>query len=86
MKKCKDVLEGLISKATKVLIETSLLGEGVDVGTFSLAIFLDHIKTSKGYVQMKGRSRRKNSKFFVLENEHPNAFKPQITLLQAQEV
>ena len=76
----------MISKDTKVLIDTILVVEGVEVDTFSFVIFLDHIKTRKGYFQIKGRSRRNKYKFFVLENENPNDFKPPITLLQAQEV
>ena len=66
MKNFKDVLEGMIRKATNVLIDTSLVVEGLDVDTFILFIFLDHIKTIKGYLQMKGSSRRKNYNFFVL--------------------
>ena len=86
MKKVRDVLEGLRSKRTNVLIATSVVEEGVDVDACSFVIVLDSIKTSKGYVQMKGRARMKNAKFFVFENSHPDAISPPITLMQAQEV
>lgn len=86
MKKVRDVLEGLRSKQTNVLIATSVVEEGVDVDACSFVIVLDHIKTSKGYVQMKGRARRENAKFYVFENNHPESNPPPISLSQAQEV
>jgi superfamily II DNA or RNA helicase len=50
----KEVLDGLRTKRTNVLIATSVVEEGVDVDACSFVIVFDHIKSTKAYVQMKG--------------------------------
>lgn len=57
MKKIRDVLDGLRTKRTNVLIATSVVEEGVDVDACSFVIVFDHLKSTKAYVQMKGRAR-----------------------------
>lgn len=56
----KDVLNGLRNKSTNVLIATSVVEEGVDVESCSFVIAFDSIKTTKNYIQMKGRARQTN--------------------------
>lgn len=64
----KEVLDGLRTKRTNVLIATSVVEEGVDVDACSFVIAFDHIKSTKAYVQMKGRARQHNARFFVLHD------------------
>lgn len=87
----KEVLDGLRTKRTNVLIATSVVEEGVDVDACSFVIVLDNIRSTKGcvitsiyklfyqsslsliallhrYVQMKGRARQKNARFFVFQD------------------
>ena len=56
MKKIKDVLDGLRTKRTNVLIATSVVEEGVDVDACSFVIVFDHLRSTKAYIQMKGRA------------------------------
>ena len=54
-KTIKEVLDGLRNKKTNVLIATSVVEEGVDVEACAFVISFDNIKSTKAYVQMKGR-------------------------------
>ena len=67
----KEVLDGLRTKRTNVLIATSVVEEGVDVDACSFVIVFDHIKSTKAYVQMKGRARQYNARFFVFHDTSP---------------
>ena len=67
----KEVLDGLRTKRTNVLIATSVVEEGVDVDACSFVIVFDHIKSTKAYVQMKGRARQHNARFFVFHDTSP---------------
>ena len=72
---------------TNVLIATSVVEEGVDVAACSFVIVFDNLRSSKAYVQMKGRARRKDAKLYVFQNSHPSAQNPGVmTLKTAQEV
>lgn len=64
----KDVLDDLRTKRTNVLIATSVVEEGIDIGACSFVIVLDHIKSTKAYVQMKGRARQQHARFFVFQD------------------
>jgi len=86
MKKIKDVLDGLRTKRTNVLIATSVVEEGVDVDACSFVIVFDHLRSTKAYIQMKGRARQKNAKFFVFQNITPNLSNPYMSLCVAQEI
>ena len=44
--------------------------QGVDVEACSFVISFDAIKTVKSYIQMKGRARQKNAKFFVFADDN----------------
>jgi len=67
------VLDGLRTKRINVLIATSVIEEGVDVDACSFVIVLDHIRSTKAYVQMKGRARQQNARFFVFQDTSPEA-------------
>ena len=55
--KMSDVLKGLRNKTTNLLIATSVIEEGIDVSACSFIIIFDGLKSTKGYIQMKGRAR-----------------------------
>lgn len=57
-KTIKEVLDGLRNKKTNVLIATSVVEEGVDVEACAFVISFDNIKSTKAYVQMKGRGKK----------------------------
>lgn len=63
-----------------------MVEEGVDVQACSFVVAFDSIRSTKSYVQMKGRARKQNAKFYVFEDcldRSPNAFLP---LASAQEM
>lgn len=81
----KDVLDDLRAKRTNVLIATSVVEEGIDIGACSFVIVFDHIKSTKAYVQMKGRARQRHARFFVFQDTSPDAeSNPYIHLHAAQ--
>lgn len=53
---------------TKPIHFTALVEEGVDVQACSFVVAFDAIRSTKSYVQMKGRARRRDAKFFVFED------------------
>jgi endoribonuclease Dicer len=53
----EEILNGLKTKRTNLLFATSVVEEGVDISSCSFVIAFDNIKTTKIYVQMKGRAR-----------------------------
>ncbi len=83
-KRIKDVLDGLRNKRTNVLIATSVVEEGVDVEACAFVISFDNLKSTKAYVQMKGRARQHNAKFFVFQNMTPGYTHPYLDLQSAQ--
>ena len=66
--KVRQVLKNLRCGEINVLIATSVVEEGVDVQACSFVAAFDSIDTIKSFVQMKGRARQHNAKFFVFEH------------------
>ena len=62
--KIRDVLGALRRGDINVLIATSVVEEGVDVQACSCVVSFDSLRSTKGYIQMKGRARQNNAKFF----------------------
>lgn len=86
MTKVREVLDRLRRKEINVLIATSVVEEGVDVDACSFVIVFDHLKSTKSYVQMKGRARQKDAKFYVFQNCDPETRGKHMTLSMAQEI
>ena len=64
-----------------------MVEEGVDVQACSFVVVFDSLRNTKGYIQMKGRARQKNAKFFVFQDAKlPARVKTRISLSSAQEM
>ena len=57
VKEIQKFLNGLWQKDVNDLLNTSVGKEGLDMTACSFVIFLDNLKTTKGYIQMKGQAR-----------------------------
>ena len=72
----RGVINGLRSGDINVLVATSVVEEGVDVQSCSFVAVFDDLQNIKAYIQMKGRARQENAKFFVLKNVAPDTQSP----------
>ena len=52
------------------MFATSVVEEGVDVQACSFVVVFDGLISIKGYIQMKGRARKQDAKFFVFGDPH----------------
>lgn len=86
MSDSREVLDKLRRRELDLLLCTSVVEEGVDVDACSFVIVLDDMKTTKGYIQMKGRARQLNAKFFVFENTNEDAQKAPVSLSHASQI
>ena len=80
----KKVLDRLRKRDVNMLLCTSIVEEGVDVDACSYVIVLNDLKTSKSYIQCKGRARQSRAKFFVFQDSSKK--KASVTLLEARHV
>lgn len=53
---------------TNILVASDVIEEGIDVKNCNFVIKFDHPKTTRSYIQSKGRARHKNSKYIVFSN------------------
>jgi ERCC4-related helicase len=81
----RSVLSDLRRGDINILIATSVVEEGVDVQACSFVLVFDTLKNIKSYIQMKGRARQKDAKFFVFQDSN-FAPKSNISLSTAQEM
>ena len=58
-----------------ILIGTSAVEEGLDIQSCNAVMVFVELMTPKSYIQMKGRARCKNSKFFLFTNSVENTTK-----------
>ena len=80
---CK--LSMLTLSSADVLIATSIVEEGIDIQACSCVCAFDNLRSTKGYVQMKGRARQKNAKFYVFK-DNTTAHSAMLSLKDAQSV
>ena len=69
VRRIKTVLNSLKRQETNVLLATSMVEEGVDVQACSFVVVFDGLRTTKAYIQTKGRARQRNAKFYVFQDE-----------------
>jgi ERCC4-related helicase/dsRNA-specific ribonuclease len=65
----RSTLSALRKKEINLLVATSIVEEGVDVQACSFVAVFDAANSVKAYIQMKGRARRKDAKFFLFSQE-----------------
>ena len=80
----KKVLNSLRSRDINLLFATSVVEEGIDIDACSFVVVLDEIQSTKAYVQMRGRARVLNAKFYVFENTHDESQGPPLSLSDAK--
>ena len=61
-----------------------MVEEGVDVQACSVVVAFDSIRSTKSYVQMKGRARRRKAKFFVFQDSTGPSGKATVSLESAR--
>ena len=61
-----------------------MVEEGVDVQACSVVVAFDSIRSTKSYVQMKGRARRRTAKFFVFQDNAEPPGKATVSLESAR--
>jgi hypothetical protein len=83
--KLQDTVKELHDGDTNLMFATSVVEEGIDVQSCSFVIAFDGISSVKSYIQMKGRARQKNAKFFVLYNPKNAVEKLDLNLAQAMD-
>lgn len=66
----RDVLNKLRRGDMNLMFATSVVEEGVDVQACSFVVAFDGLTNIKGYIQMKGRARKQDAKFFVFRDLH----------------
>ena len=64
----RDVLNKLRRGDMNLMFGTSVVEEGVDVQACSFVVAFDGLTNIKGYIQMKGRARKQDAKFFVFRD------------------
>lgn len=68
----RDVLNRLRRGDVNLMFATSVVEEGVDVQACSFVVAFDGLTNIKGYIQMKGRARKQDAKFFVFRDPDDN--------------
>jgi len=63
-------IEEFKKKTLNLLVSTSVAEEGFDMPECNLVISFNEIQTIQSFIQMRGRARKKGSKFIILIPEH----------------
>ncbi|KAL4478264.1 hypothetical protein ABPG72_016576 [Tetrahymena utriculariae] len=62
----QKIIERFRNKQFKILVSTSVVEEGFDIPSCNVVIAFSKIISQRQYIQMKGRARADNSKFYAL--------------------
>ena len=65
LNKLNQIIKDFNEDKFDILIGTSAIEEGLDIQSCNAVISLVEIQTPKSYIQMKGRARKTNSKFYI---------------------
>lgn len=75
-KKNHKILKKFNMGETNILVASDVIEEGIDVKNCNFVIKFDHPKTTRSYIQSKGRARHKDSKYIVFApNLNSDSFK-----------
>ena len=66
LNKLNQIVKDFNENQFDILIGTNAVEEGLDIQSCNAVISLAEIQTPKSYIQMKGRARKTNSKFYIL--------------------
>ncbi|KAF9375586.1 Dicer-like protein 1 [Podila verticillata] len=55
-----------------LLVSTCVAEEGLDIQPCNIVICFDPVATTTSYVQSRGRARKTNSRYFMLQERHPD--------------
>ena len=70
---CKDKQENCIKefakRDTQLIVTTSVLEEGIDVGQCDTIVAFTGLKSLIGFIQIRGRTRKSDFTFVLLETE-----------------
>ena len=69
IKNFKHTIKEFKDGKLNLLVSTSVLEEGIDIGKCNLVIRFSEPKTYREFVQSKGRARAKNSHFFIIHDD-----------------
>lgn len=67
----KESLEAFRIREKHIIIATDVLEEGIDVAACNLVICFDPPQTLKSFIQRRGRARKKQSQFVIMQ--HPTS-------------
>ena len=65
LNKLNQIIKDFNEDKFDILIGTSAIEEGLDIQSCNAVISLVEIQTPKSFIQMKGRARKTNSKFYI---------------------
>ena len=65
LNKLNQIIKDFNENKFDILIGTSAIEEGLDIQSCNAVISLVEIQTPKSFIQMKGRARKTNSKFYI---------------------
>lgn len=67
----ESTIQNFKARIINCLICTSIAEEGLDIQSCSFAIAFDGISSSKRYIQVKGRVRHQNGRFYLMNHRSP---------------
>ena len=68
LKKLNEIISNFNEDNFDILIGTSAIEEGLDIQSCNAVLALVELNTPKSFIQIKGRARKSNSKFYIFTN------------------
>ncbi|KAF8344148.1 uncharacterized protein EI90DRAFT_3284602 [Cantharellus anzutake] len=65
-----EIVSQFRSGALNLIVATDVAEEGLDFQACNIIVRFDHLKTLVGYIQSRGRARRQDSVYVVMEEAH----------------
>ena len=75
LKKLNEIISQFNENKFDILIGTSAIEEGLDIQSCNAVLALVELNTPKSFIQIKGRARKSNSKFYIFTNSAKKAKK-----------
>ena len=84
LNKLNKIVKDFNENKFDILLGTSAVEEGLDIQSCNAVISLVEIQTLKSYIQMKGRARKNNSKFYIFSYSEEETIKKVKAFLDIQ--